>query len=81
MRKMDELTQMPPVLRKRKPCQRILRRDPELQGLHTTNFVFTDVSFGYHEHVCDNCANNESIIMLSEKHTDLLIFSSLYCAG
>ncbi|XP_022705233.1 28S ribosomal protein S22, mitochondrial-like [Varroa jacobsoni] len=50
MRKVDELTQMPPVLRKRKPCQRILRRDPELQGLHTTNFVFTDVSFGYHEH-------------------------------
>ncbi|OQR69699.1 28S ribosomal protein S22 [Tropilaelaps mercedesae] len=47
--KAKKLTQMPPVLRMRKPCERVLQKDPELQGLNTSKFIFTDISFGYDE--------------------------------
>lgn len=39
--------QMPPVMRERAPCEEILAKDPELQGYSKSNFVFTDISYGY----------------------------------
>lgn len=44
--KIDELIQMPPVVAIRQPIQRVLSRDPALQGLETSRFVFTDITFG-----------------------------------
>lgn len=42
----DKLLQMPPVLAVRKPVDRVLSYDPALQGLETSRFVFTDITFG-----------------------------------
>jgi len=47
IRRAEYKIQMPPVLRKRLPCEKVLRRDPEIQGLHESRHIFTDVSFGY----------------------------------
>lgn len=45
-RKVDEIIQIPPVVKVRKPKDRVLSRDPALQGLDTANYVFTDISYG-----------------------------------
>ncbi|KAF2903548.1 hypothetical protein ILUMI_02621 [Ignelater luminosus] len=42
----DELLQMPPVVQVRKPIDRIIVKDPALQGLDSSRHIFTDVSFG-----------------------------------
>ncbi|XP_077508962.1 mitochondrial ribosomal protein S22 [Amblyomma americanum] len=39
--------QMPPVLRERKPCEKVLAKDPEIQGFGNSTHVFTDISYGY----------------------------------
>lgn len=44
--KAEEMLQMPPVLLPRKPIDRVLSYDPALQGLETSRFVFTDITFG-----------------------------------
>lgn len=44
--RIDNLTQMPPVVAIRKPLERIYSKDPALQGLDTSTFVFTDITFG-----------------------------------
>ncbi|KAL7642939.1 UNVERIFIED_CONTAM: hypothetical protein RMT77_006228 [Armadillidium vulgare] len=38
--------QMPPVIQERKPIKEVLSYDPEIQGLDTSNIIFTDISFG-----------------------------------
>lgn len=45
-KKADELLQMPPVLQARRPKNTVFSFDPVLQGLETSNLVFTDISFG-----------------------------------
>lgn len=45
-RRVNEVLQMPPVLRLRAPTDRVLSHDPALQGLETAKHVFTDVTFG-----------------------------------
>lgn len=45
-KKVDYYLQMPPVLAARKPITRVISDDPALQGLNTSTFVFTDISFG-----------------------------------
>ncbi|XP_003740292.1 28S ribosomal protein S22, mitochondrial [Galendromus occidentalis] len=37
---------MPPVMRKRVPCEAIIRKDPGMQGAEKHKFVFTDISYG-----------------------------------
>lgn len=44
--KVDELLQMPPVVPIRQPIDKVLDVDPHLIGLETSNYVFTDVTFG-----------------------------------
>lgn len=44
--KADEILQMPPVLPVRDPRDRVISRDPALQGLETSRLVFTDITFG-----------------------------------
>lgn len=39
--------QMPPVLRERKPCDKELAKDPEMQGFSSSTYIFTDISYGY----------------------------------
>lgn len=41
--------QMPPVLRERKPCEKVLAKDPGVQGFDTSTYIFTDISYGYPE--------------------------------
>ncbi|XP_058805589.1 small ribosomal subunit protein mS22 [Phymastichus coffea] len=43
---MEELLQMPPVVKVREENVRILSKDPALQGYDDCKFVFTDISFG-----------------------------------
>lgn len=38
--------QMPPVIKMRLDKCEILSKDPALQGFETSNFIFTDISFG-----------------------------------
>ncbi|KAH0817868.1 hypothetical protein MTP99_010405 [Tenebrio molitor] len=45
-KKVDEIIQMPPVVPVRKPIDRVLSRDPGLQGFDTSPFVFTDITYG-----------------------------------
>ncbi|RZB38932.1 28S ribosomal protein S22, mitochondrial [Asbolus verrucosus] len=62
-KKVDKIIQIPPVVSVRKPINRILSRDSALQGLDTSNFVFTDVTFGVH--------NSERIIVVRDTNGTL----------
>ncbi|XP_044268304.1 28S ribosomal protein S22, mitochondrial [Tribolium madens] len=44
--KVDEMIQIPPVVKVRKPRNRVLSQDPALQGLEASNLIFTDISYG-----------------------------------
>ncbi|KAK9753397.1 Mitochondrial 28S ribosomal protein S22 [Popillia japonica] len=44
--KADELLQMPPVLKIRGVRDRVLSRDPALQGYDAATYIFTDITFG-----------------------------------
>jgi len=46
MRKAEFSLSMPPVMRKRLPCEVILKKEPAMQGVEQSNFVITDISFG-----------------------------------
>lgn len=46
-RRARQKLQMPPVLRERKPCEKVLAKDPEIQGFMSSPYIFTDISFGY----------------------------------
>ncbi|KAH6932401.1 hypothetical protein HPB50_005313 [Hyalomma asiaticum] len=46
-RRARQKLQMPPVLRERKPCEKVLAKDPEIQGFNSSPYIFTDISFGY----------------------------------
>ena len=37
---------MPPLLEERRPINKILAKNPELQGFDTSKYVFTDISYG-----------------------------------
>ncbi|UYV63596.1 MRPS22 [Cordylochernes scorpioides] len=41
--------QMPPVMKSRKPVDRFIRKDPELQDYSGSNYVFTDITYGIRE--------------------------------
>ncbi|EFA04432.1 small ribosomal subunit protein mS22 [Tribolium castaneum] len=45
-RKVDEILQIPPVVAVRKPRDKVVSRDPALQGLDSSNYIFTDISYG-----------------------------------
>ncbi|KAJ3654321.1 hypothetical protein Zmor_013516 [Zophobas morio] len=45
-KKVDTFLQIPPVVAVRKPKDKVLSKDPALQGLDTSAFVFTDISYG-----------------------------------
>lgn len=49
-----EMLQMPPVVPIRKEIDVVLSKDPELIGLDTAKYVFTDISFGKTDRV-RNC--------------------------
>ena len=42
---------MPPVVEERKPISKVLAQNPELRGLDTAKFVFTDISYGVRDRV------------------------------
>lgn len=44
--RVNEVLQMPPVLKQRAPIDHVLSQDPALQGLETSTYVFTDVTYG-----------------------------------
>ncbi|XP_018319448.1 28S ribosomal protein S22, mitochondrial [Agrilus planipennis] len=44
--KSSQLLQIPPVIKVRKPIDTVISNDPALQGLETSKFVFTDISYG-----------------------------------
>ncbi|XP_064460056.1 small ribosomal subunit protein mS22-like [Ornithodoros turicata] len=54
----EEKLQMPPVLRERKPCEKVLAKDPEIQGYDSSTIIFTDISYGY--------SDRERIIVVRE---------------
>lgn len=45
-KKADKLLQIPPAIPKRKPLDNIISLDPAIQGLESSTFVFTDITFG-----------------------------------
>ena len=45
---------MPPVVEERKPISKVLAQNPELRGLDTAKFVFTDISYGVRDRVSVN---------------------------
>lgn len=62
-RKAQVLLQMPPVVPVRRPIDRVLSRDPALQGLETSRLVFTDITFGLKD--------NDRLIVVREPNGDL----------
>lgn len=45
-KKMNELLQMPPVIKVRSAVDKIVSKDPALEGYDTSSYVFTDITFG-----------------------------------
>lgn len=52
MKRANSMLSMPPVMRQRIPCDKIIRKDPEMQGSRQCKVIFTDISFGYIDRVC-----------------------------
>lgn len=44
--KAEELLEMPPVMNPREPIDHQLAKDDALQGLLTSTYVFTDITYG-----------------------------------
>lgn len=49
-RKAEKLLQMPPVIKERKPIDKVLSKDVALQGYTDSKLVITDITFGIENH-------------------------------
>ncbi|KAK0166690.1 hypothetical protein PV327_004181 [Microctonus hyperodae] len=43
--RMEQLLQMPPVVKERTPINSILAKNPEIQGYDTAKYIFTDITY------------------------------------
>lgn len=50
--KMKKKLQMPPLLQEREVINKILAKNPELQGFDQSKYVFIDISLGISNRVC-----------------------------
>lgn len=66
-----EKLQMPPIMSYRKPISKIYSYDPELSGIDSAKYVFTDITFGVKDRVsccCEQCYSIKVPVLKQSKN-------------